>query len=48
MDFYYRADSTDSVFILILNGFYQKTIFIKTDYKVVAFDSPQQFLVARS
>jgi hypothetical protein len=47
MDSYYCNDSTDYVFILILDGFYQID-FYRSWLKSQAFGSPQQFLVARS
>jgi hypothetical protein len=46
-DSYYYNDSTDYVFMLILNGFCSNE-FYKSWLKSRAFGSPQQLLVARS
>jgi hypothetical protein len=46
-DSYYCNDSTDYVFMLILNSFYRNE-FYKSWPKSWAFHSPQQLLVARS
>lgn len=40
MDSYYRDDSADSVFMLILDGFI-KTVLIEAGWKIMAFDGPQ-------
>jgi hypothetical protein len=44
-DLYYRGDSTDSIFMLILNDFYQNG-FYRSGLKSGAFDNPHPFLVA--
>jgi hypothetical protein len=46
-DYYYRDDSTDSVFILILDSFYQK-YFYRGGLKNWTFYSLQLFFVARN
>jgi hypothetical protein len=46
-DSYYYNDSTDYVFMLILNGFCPNE-FYRSWLKSWTFDSPQQLLVARS
>jgi hypothetical protein len=42
MDYYYRDDLVDSMFMLILDGFYQAILIART------FGNPHQLLVARS
>jgi hypothetical protein len=44
-DLYYRDDSTDSIFMLILYDFYQNS-FYRNGLKSGAFDNQHQFLVA--
>jgi hypothetical protein len=47
MDYYYCDDSTDYMFMLILNGFYPNK-FYRSWLKSWVFGSPQQLLVHRS
>jgi hypothetical protein len=47
MDSYYIDALTDSMFMLILDDFYQNDSY-GSELKAGTFDSPQQLLVARS